>query len=152
MGTKGRWRAWLAGLAVILVAFGLAWWNNPANLGGEREVQRVGLALGYSSIGLLVFLAPLALRTQHEVAAQRTLIIVLALFISVSIWGVGYLPSDLFGCSRVEAPDCHTNALTRWRALGEGVSVFFLAFLLTHAIGAMVEKRRAKEAAAQSAR
>ena len=143
MGTRGRWKAWLGGAAIIVVAFGLAWWNNPVNVGGEREVQRAWLALGFSSIGLAIFVFPLALRSRHEVAAQRTLIVFLALFISVSVWWVGYLPSDPFGCSRVDAPDCHTNSVTRWRALGEGMSVFFLTFLLTHAIGKTVERRRA---------
>jgi hypothetical protein len=148
MGTRGRWKAWLAGAAVILVAFGLAWWNNPANVGFEREVQRAGLALGYSAIGLAVFVFPLAMRTDGEVAAQRTLIIFLALFIAVCVWWVGYLPSDPFGCSRVDAPDCHTNAVTRWRALAEGLSVYLLTFLLTHVIGKTVERRRARQAAA----
>lgn len=150
MGTRGRWKAWLAGTALILIAFGLAWWDNPANVGGEHEVQRVWLALGYSMIGLAVFIFPLALRTHQEIVAQRTLIVSLALFISICVWWVGYLPSDPFGCSRVDAPDCHTNALTRWRALAEGISAFGLAFLLTHAIGKTVERRRARQAAVLS--
>ena len=152
MGTQGRWRVWLVGLGVILVVFGLAWWNNPPNTGGEREAQRVWLALGYSAIGLLIFTAPLSMRTQQERTAQRTLIIVLALFIGLCVWWVGYLPADPFGCSRVDAPDCHTNPMTRWRALAEGVGAYFLGFLLTHAIGGMIEKRRAREVTAQAAR
>jgi len=148
MGTRGRWKTWLVGGALILISFGLAWWNNPANVGGEREVQRAWLALGYSVIGLAVFVFPLALRTSQEVAAQRTLIFFLALFIAVCVWWVGYLPSDPFGCSRVEAPDCHTNEATRWRALAEGLSVFFLTFLVTHALGKTVERRRARQATA----
>ena len=152
MGTKGRWRAWLGGGALILILFGLAWWNNPVNVGGERESQRAWLALGYSMIGLLVFVGPLALRTRQEVTAQRTLIVVLALFTAICVWWVGYLPSDPFGCSRVDAPDCHTNAVTRWRALAEGLGVFALSFLATHAIGAVAEKRREREAAALPAR
>lgn len=150
MGTRGRWKAWLAGAAVILVTFGLAWWNNPVNVGGEREAQRAWLALGYSAIGLMIFVVPLALRTQQEVTAQRTLIIIVALFMSVCVWWVGYLPSDPFGCSRVDAPDCHTNAVTRWRALGEGMAVFFLTFLVTHAIGRTVERRRTRRATSPS--
>ena len=152
MGTKGRWRAWLGGAALILILFGLAWWNNPVNVGGERESQRAWLALGYSMIGLAVFVGPLAFRTRQEITAQRTLIVVLSLFTAVCIWWVGYLPSDPFGCSRVDAPDCHTNVVTRWRALAEGLSVFALAFLATHAIGAAAEKRREREAAALPAR
>lgn len=146
MGTRGRWKAWLVGAAVILVSFGLSWWDNPVDVGGEREVQRAWLALGYSLIGLAVFVLPLAMRTHQEVAAQRTLIIFLALFISVCVWWVGYLPSDPFGCSRVDAPDCHTSEATRWRALAEGLSVYLLTFLMTHAIGKLVERRRLRQA------
>ena len=152
MGTKGRWRTWLLGLGLILLFFGLAWWNNPVDVGGEREVQRAWLSLGYSMAGLAIFTAPLALRSHQEVAAQRTLIVFLALFISACIWWVGYLPSDIFGCSRIDGPDCHTSAITRWRALGEGVSVFFLTFLLVHAIGTLVERRRTKGATVEPAR
>lgn len=137
---------------MILVAFGLSWWDNPVNVGGERESQRAWLALGYSMIGLAVFVLPLAMRTHQEVAAQRTLIVILALFISVCVWWVGYLPSDPFGCSRVDAPDCHTNEATRWRALAEGLSVYLLTFLMTHAIGKTVEKRRSRQAAMQPTR
>ena len=152
MGTKGRWRTWLVGAGLILLFFGLAWWNNPANTGGEREVQRAWLALGSSMVGLAVFVPPLSLRSAQETGAQKTLIIVLALFISVCVWWTGYLPSDPFGCSRVDAPDCHTNTMTRWRALGEGMFVFLLAFGLTHLIGGAVEKRRSRTAVAQAAR
>ncbi len=152
MGTKGRWRTWVAGLGLILVLFALAWWNNPVNVGGDRESQRAWLALGYSTIGLVVFVGPLAMRTEREVTAQRTLIVVLAIFISLCVWWVGYLPSDPFGCSRVDAPDCHTNAATRWRALIEGTGAFFLTFLLTHAIGKTVERRRARETGLEPAR
>lgn len=152
MGTRGRWRAWLVGAGIILVLFGLAWWNNPANVGGEREAQRAWLALGYSIIGLLVFIGPLSLRTDKEITAQRTLIVVLALFISVCVWWVGYLPSDPFGCSRVDAPDCHTNPTTRWRALSEGLVVFFVSFALTHLVGRLAEKHRTRETRVQPAR
>lgn len=131
---------------MILVSFGLSWWDNPVDVGGEREVQRAWLALGYSLIGLAVFVLPLAMRTHQEVAAQRTLIFFLALFISVCVWWVGYLPSDPFGCSRVDAPDCHTSEATRWRALAEGLSVYLLTFLMTHAIGKLVERRRLRQA------
>jgi hypothetical protein len=152
MGTKGRWRAWLAGLVLIVGTFALAWWNNPVNVGGVNESQRAWLALGYSLIGLLILGGPLVTRPAHEVVAQRTLIIILAIIISLCVWWVGYLPSDPGGCSRVNAPDCHTNAVTRWRALGEGAGVYLLSFMLVHTLGAMIGKRRSREAVAQPAR
>ncbi|HWC13770.1 MAG TPA: hypothetical protein VG929_04160 [Actinomycetota bacterium] len=142
MGTRGRWRAWLGGYALILAAFGLAWWNNPANVGGEREAMRAWLGLGFAAIGMAVFLPPLTVRKDHEVAAQRTLIICLALFMSVALWWVGFLPSDPFGCSRVDAPDCHTNAVTRWRGLAEITVAWMLSFAFTHAAGRALAARR----------
>lgn len=145
MGTKGRWRAWLVGLAIILIGFGLAWWNNPVNVGAERESQRAWLALGFAAIGFFLFVPPLSFRPASEYVAQRTLIVTLALFIALAIWWVGYLPADPGGCARVNDPDCHTNAITRWRALIEGVTVFGLAFLATHALGGLIERYRRRD-------
>jgi hypothetical protein len=149
MGTRGRWRAWIVGYLLILAAFGLMWWNNPANVGGTNEAQRAWLALGFSVIGMLVFIPPLSIRTGREIAAQRTLIVCLAIFMTVALWWVGFLPQDIFGCSRVDAPDCHSNSVTRWRALGEITAAWVIAFAITHALGSFIEKRReAKQLAA----
>src|SRR5688572_13892164 len=114
MGTKGRWRTWLGALIFLLLAFALIWANNPVNVGSERESQRAWLALGFCIIGLLVFVPPLAFRAEHEVTAQRTLIICITIFTLLAVWWVGFLPSDPLGCSRVDAPDCHTTSATRW--------------------------------------
>ena len=142
MGTKNRWRAWLGCYALIVVTFGLAWWNNPANVGDVNEAQRVWLAFGFSVMGMLVFIPPLALRTSQEFVAQRTLIVCLAIFMAVALWWTAYLPSDPFGCSRVNDPDCHTNTATRWRALAEVSGAWLLAFFATHAVGGLIERKR----------
>lgn len=142
MGTKGRWRTWVAGYGLILALFGLAWWNNPANVGGESESMRAWLGLGFAAVGMAVFIPPLTVRKEHEVGAQRTLIVCLALFMAIALWWVGFLPSDPFGCSRVDAPDCHTNAITRWRALAEITIAWLASVALTHAVGAALTRRR----------
>lgn len=142
MGTMGRWRAWIVGYLVILATFGLAWWNNPADIGGANESQRAWLAVAFAGVGILLFVPPLAFRPAHEPAAQRTLIVCLAIFMAVSLWWVAFLPSDPFGCSRVNAPDCHTNATTRWRAVAEISAGWVIAFWLTHALGNLLRRRR----------
>jgi 4-hydroxybenzoate polyprenyltransferase len=145
-----RWKAWLLGYAVIGIAFGLAWWNNPANIGGEREAQRVWLALLFSVPGLAILLPPLVLRRQNEGTAQTTLIIVLALYLAVVVWWVGYLPSDPYGCSRVDAPDCHTNPMTRWRAFTEVSVAWIVAFVITATVGSVIARRREAQSLALS--
>jgi hypothetical protein len=89
-----------------------------------------------------VFVPPLAFRAEHEVVAQRALIICITIFILLAVWWVGFLPSDPLGCSRVDAPDCHTTSATRWRAITEGLFVFGLGFLSTHALGGLIARRR----------
>lgn len=149
MGTKGRWRAWLAGYAVILAGFGFAWWQSPAGAGGPNEAQRVWLTLGYCTIGMLVFIPPLSFRKIHEVTAQRTLIVFLAIFMMVATLWVGFVPEDVMGCSRApESPDCHTQEGTRWRALIEVSSAWTIAFILTHIIGSLLARTRKGEATA----
>lgn len=142
MGTTKRWKTWLGCLIFLLGAFALIWWNNPANIGNERESQRAWLAIGYSAITLFLFGPPLVFRTQAEVVAQRTLIICITIGITLSVWWVGFLPADPMGCSRVDAPDCHTTAATRLRALTEGVTVFVLAFVITYVIGSLIARHR----------
>lgn len=146
-----RWKAWLIGYGLMLVAFGLAWWNNPANIGGEREAQRAWLALGYSLPGLAVFLPPLVTRKENEDFAQKTLIVILALYLAIALWWVGFLPSDPFGCSRVDAPDCHTNPTTRWRAFTEASVAYAFGYVFAAVIGSMVARRRASREAAREA-
>ena len=142
MGTRGRWKTWAAAYLLILALFGLAWWNNPSNIGGEREAMRAWLGLGFAAIGMAVFIPPLSLRKEHEIGAQRALIISLAVFMAIALWWVGFLPSDPFGCSRVNDPDCHTNAVTRWRALAEITTAWLLSFAITHLIGGAIARRR----------
>lgn len=127
---------------MIAVAFALAWWNNPANVGGEREPQRVWLALGYALPGLAVVLPPLVAREPNEHTAQRTLIVVLAVYLALVLWWVAYLPSDPFGCSRVDAPDCHTNPTTRWRAFTEIAIAWLVAFVIASVVGSVIARRR----------
>lgn len=143
MSPARRWKAWLVGYALIGLAFGLAWWNNPANVGAAREAQRVWLGLGYAIPGILVLLPPLVTRQANEWTAQRTLIVVLALYLAITLWWVGFLPSDPFGCSRVNAPDCHTNPVTRWRAFGEVTAAWVVSFVVAHLIGSAIARRRA---------
>lgn len=150
MGTFKRWRAWLAGYALIGVLFGLAWWNNPSNVGGATEAQRAWLALGFGMIGTFLFVPPLVLRKDHETGQQKTLIVVLALFLAMALWWVGFLPSDPFGCSRVDAPDCHTNAATRWRAFAEISVVWVLAFLVSGVVSRILQRRYVQKLAASS--
>ena len=146
MGTKGRWRAWLVGYGVILAGFGLAWWQSPPDTGGPNEGQRVWLTLGYCAIGLLVFIPPLSFRKVHEITAQRTLIVFLAIFMMVALLWVGFVPEDVMGCSRApESPDCHTAETTRWRALGEATAAWAVAFVLTHAVGGLIARVRGPE-------
>ena len=133
---------WIVGYGLILAAFALMWLNNPSDIGGANEAQRAWLALAFSGAGILLFVPPLAFRTTHEVVAQRALIVSLAVFLAISLWWVGFLPSDPFGCSRVEAPDCHTRAATRWRGLAEITAAWVIAFGLTHALGNWIRKRR----------
>ena len=147
---KQRWGAWLAGYALILTWFGLAWWNNPANVGGINEAQRAWLALGYAAVGMLVLLPMLTVRHDHETGAQKTLIIVLAIWFAIAVWWVGYLPSDPFGCSRVEAPDCHTQPATRWRALAEVTGAYVASMLIAAWVHGWIERRRTARAAALS--
>ena len=142
MGTRGRWRAWIGGYAAICAIFGLAWWNNPANVGDVNEVQRAWLGLSFAVVAMLIFIPPLAMRTAHEPTAQRVLIGCLALVMGIALWWTAYLPSDPFGCSRVNDPDCHTNTATRWRAFAEVTGAWVLAFILTHAVGRLIERRR----------
>jgi hypothetical protein len=144
MGTLKRWKTWLGGLIFLLVAFALIWWNNPVNIGSERESQRAWLALGFSAISLFVFVPPLVFRSEIEVAAQRVLIICITIGITISVWWVGFLPSDPLGCSRFDAPDCHTTAATRWRAVTEGLVVYAIAFVATYVIGSLIARHRAK--------
>ena len=143
MGTHGRWRAWIGGYLMMAAVFGLAWWNNPSDSGGPNEAQRAWLTLAYCVIGMLVFVPPLAARKDYEVVAQRTLIVCLALFMAIALWWVGFLPDDVFGCSRVDAPDCHTRAETRWHAYAEASAAWIVAFTATHALGRFLERRRA---------
>jgi hypothetical protein len=145
-----RWKVWLLGYALIGIAFGLAWWNNPANIGAEREAQRAWLALGFSVPGLAILLPPLVLRRQNEGTAQKTLIVVLALYLAVVVWWVGYLPSDPYGCSRVNDPDCHTNAMTRWRALAEVTVAWIVAFGIAATVGSVIARRREAQSLALS--
>ncbi|MEA2451320.1 MAG: hypothetical protein QOG04_30 [Actinomycetota bacterium] len=144
MGTTKRWKTWLGCLLFLFAAFGLIWLKNPVNIGSERESQRAWLALGYSAITLFVFVPPLVFRTPIEIAAQRALIICITVGITISVWWVGFLPSDPLGCSRVDAPDCHTTAATRWRALTEGVSILAIAFVVTYLVGSFIARRRIK--------
>jgi hypothetical protein len=137
-----RWKTWVLGYALIAILFGLAWWNNPANVGGAREAQRAWLALAYAVPGLAILLPPLVLRRQNEDTAQKALIIVLALYLAVVLWWVAYLPSDPFGCSRVDAPDCHTNQTTRWRAATEITVAWVFAYLFAATVGYRVARRR----------
>ncbi|MGH2757656.1 MAG: hypothetical protein ACRDI3_07695 [Actinomycetota bacterium] len=145
-----RWKTWLLGYALIGIAFGLAWWNNPANIGGEREAQRAWLALAYSLPGLGALLPPLVLRRQNEDTAQKTLIVVLAIYLAVDLWWVAYLPSDPFGCSRVDAPDCHTNPTTRWRAFTEVTVAWVFAYAFAARVGSLVARRREARSPAPS--
>lgn len=145
---KRRWGAWLVGYALILTWFGLAWWNNPPNVSGINEAQRTWLTLGYSIVGLMILIPPLVLRREYESGAQKTLIIVFAIWIAIAVWWVGYLPADPFGCSRVDAPDCHTQPRTRWRALTEATGAYAAAMLISAAIHAVIERRRAAQTAA----
>ena len=142
VGTHGRWRAWIAGYVLIAVVFGLAWWNNPADTGTPEEAQRSWLTLGYCIIGLLVLVPPLAARKEYEIGAQRTLIVALAVFMGLALWWVGFLPDDVFGCSRVDAPDCHTRSETRWRAFAEASVAWLVAIAATKALGRILEHRR----------
>ncbi|HEV3473199.1 MAG TPA: hypothetical protein VG408_08360 [Actinomycetota bacterium] len=144
MGTNARWKTWLVGYALIGASFALAWWNNPANIGSELESQRAWLAIAYCAIGMCLLLPPLVLRKEQEITAQKTLIITLAIWMAISMWWVGYLPGDPFGCSRVNAPDCHTNATTRWRALTETTGAWVLAALIAGAVSSAIAKRRAR--------
>jgi hypothetical protein len=126
---------------VILAGFGLAWWQSRPDTGGPNEGQRLGLALGYCVIGMLVFIPPLSFRKVHELTAQRTLIVSLAIFMTVALWWVGFVPEDVMGCSRApESPDCHTTQLTRWRALREVTGAWAIAFLVTHALGSVIAR------------
>lgn len=150
MGTNTRWKTWIVGYALIGVAFALAWWNNPSNIGHEREAQRAWLALAYCGVGMLLLIPPLVLRQKQEITAQKTLIIVLAIWMAIATWWVGFLPADPFGCSRVNAPDCHTNPTTRWRALGETTGAWLVAALVAGAISSAIAKRRARALAAAS--
>ena len=142
MGTRNRWRTWLVGYALIGIAFGLAWWNNPPNIGDVQEAQRAWLAFALAAVGICILVPPLATRPEYEVGAQRTLIVCLAVFMALGLWWTGYLPSDPFGCSRVNAPDCHTTTATRWRAFAEVSAAWVLAFALTHAVGNFLERRK----------
>ena len=146
-----RWKAWLLGYALILIALGVAWWNNRSDVGGALETQRAWLALGYSLPGLAVFLPPLVTRRENEGTAQKTLIVALAIYLAIVLWWVGFLPSDPFGCSRVDAADCHTRAATRWRALGEITVAWFFAYGFAAAVGAAIARRRAAATASVSA-
>lgn len=150
MGTNARWRTWIIGYVLIGVVFALAWWNNPSDIGSERESQRAWLALAYCAIGMLLLLPPLVVRQEQEMTAQKTLIIVLAIWMAIAMWWVGFLPADPFGCSRVEAPDCHTNPTTRWRSLGEVTGAWVIAILVAGAISSAIAKRRERELAATS--
>ena len=152
MGTNARWKTWIVGYGLIIVFFALAWWNNPSNVGSERESQRVWLTLVYCAVGMLLLIPPLVLRKEQEVTAQKTLIIVLAIWMAISMWWVGYLPADPFGCSRVNAPDCHTNASTRRQALGETTGAWVAAALIAGAISSTIAKRRARAFAEASSR
>ncbi len=144
MGTNARWKTWIVGYSLIGAAFALAWWNNPSDIGSERESQRAWLAIGYCVIGMLLMLPPLVLRKEQEMTAQKTLIIVLAIWMAISMWWVGFLPADPFGCSRVEAPDCHTNPTTRWRALAETTGAWLIAALVAGVFSSAIAKRRAR--------
>ena len=144
MGTTKRWKTWIGCLIFLLAAFALIWGNNPVNVGSERESQRAWLTLSFAAITLFVFVPPLVFRSPVEVAAQRVLIICITIGITVSVWWVGFLPSDPLGCSRVDSPDCHTTAATRWRALSEGLTVFVLAFVITFVVGSLIARHRAK--------
>ena len=138
-----RWNWWLLGYGLILLALGLAWWNNPANVGGARESQRAWLALGFSLPGLGVLLPPLVTRRENEDFAQKAIIVVLAIYLAVALWWVAFLPSDPFGCSRVDAPDCHTSVATRTRAFIEITTAWVFAYLFASLVGSTVARRRA---------
>jgi hypothetical protein len=140
-----RWNWWLLGYGLILLAFGLAWWNNPANVGGARESQRAWLALGFSVPGLAVLLPPLITRRENEDTAQKALIIALAIYLAIALWWVGFLPADVYGCSRVDAPDCHTKVTTRIRAFSEVTGSFVFAYLFASVVGSTIARRRATQ-------
>lgn len=150
MGTNARWKTWITGYVLVAVAFALAWWNNPSNIGSERESQRAWLALAYCAVGMLLLIPPLVVRKQQEITAQKTLIVVLAIWMAIAMWWVGYLPADPFGCSRVNAPDCHTNATTRWRAFGETTGAWIVAAVVAGVISSTIARRRARALAATS--
>lgn len=138
------------GFTVIAVGFALAWWNNPSNIGAERESQRAWLALAYCAVGMFLLIPPLVLRKEHEITAQKTLIIVLAIWFAIAMWWVGYLPADPFGCSRVNAPDCHTNPATRWRAFAETTGAWVVASLTAGVISSAIARRRDRALAAMT--
>lgn len=144
MGTNARWKTWIVGYGLIWTVFALASWNNPSNIGAENEAQRAWLAIAYCVIGMMLLIPPLVLRQDNEITAQKTLIIVLAVWMAISMWWVGFLPADPFGCSRVNAPDCHTNPTTRWRALSETTGAWVGAALIAGAISSAIAKRRAR--------
>ncbi|MDQ3962347.1 MAG: hypothetical protein M3277_00285 [Actinomycetota bacterium] len=144
MGTNARWKTWIVGYALMGAFFALAWWNNPSDIGSERESQRAWLALAYCAIGMLLLLPPLVVRKEQEITAQKTLIIVLAIWMAIALWWVGFLPADPFGCSRVNAPDCHTNATTRWRAFAETTGAWLVATIIAGFVSSSIAKRRVR--------